>query len=342
MAEAQVPQVQVPQVPDTYRGRLAQFRILEESRHALIEELLDKLEKTEAKLQQTELDLHSEQNVRRRLQSEVVEARDRETALAEKASRRPYIIVLIDADAEGFIFHDRYITKGTKGGESAADEMLVKVRDYLRPLHDDLDKLDIMVRIFANLEGMANMLVREGKLRNLGQLRAFSTGFSSRIPFFDFVDVGIGKEGGSGRKVRENLHFHASSHQCRHILLGSSPNDASASLLQNIASDTTLTLIESAPLPSSIKSLNLKSTKLATLFTSPPPKTSSSRTGRPQLQLTSSRDDPNSTWLVIRPERSKSQGAGGDDTSSSLSISIGPDNTVSFGREGRDRRRIMG
>jgi hypothetical protein len=39
------------------------------------QELIEKLEKTEAKLAQTELDLASEQNVRRTLQSEVQEAK---------------------------------------------------------------------------------------------------------------------------------------------------------------------------------------------------------------------------------------------------------------------------
>ena len=85
----------------TYRERLAQFRILEEKRIELIEvfkrqplesrvmtknlqELLDKLEKTEARLAQTELDLNSEQNVRRTLQSEVHEAKAREDALSQK------------------------------------------------------------------------------------------------------------------------------------------------------------------------------------------------------------------------------------------------------------------
>jgi hypothetical protein len=57
-----------------------------------------------------------------------------------------------------------------------------------------------------------------------------------------------------------------------------------------------------------------------------------------------------STWLVIQPERSKSQAVGGrdrdrrragsEDDTSSLSISIGPDNTVSVD-SGR-RRRLMG
>jgi hypothetical protein len=56
--------------------------------------------------------------------------------------------------------------------------------------------------VYANLEGMANSLVREGRVRNLGQLRAFATGFCGRMAGFDWVDVGVGKEGGAGRKVR--------------------------------------------------------------------------------------------------------------------------------------------
>jgi hypothetical protein len=49
---------------------------------------------------------------------------------------------------------------------------------------------------------MANYLVRQDKVRNLGQLRAFATGFSGRISSFDFVDTGVAKEGSSARKVR--------------------------------------------------------------------------------------------------------------------------------------------
>jgi hypothetical protein len=53
------------------------------------QELLAKLETTEAKLAQTELDLKSEQNVRRTLQSEAAEAKGREDALIQKQVRRP-------------------------------------------------------------------------------------------------------------------------------------------------------------------------------------------------------------------------------------------------------------
>jgi hypothetical protein len=79
---------------------------------------------------------------------------------------------------------------------------MVRMREYLRPLYDDADALDIIVRVYSNLEGMANNLVRLDKVRNLGQLRAFATGFCGRVSSFDWVDTGVGKEGGSGRKVR--------------------------------------------------------------------------------------------------------------------------------------------
>ncbi|KAF2183323.1 hypothetical protein K469DRAFT_668343 [Zopfia rhizophila CBS 207.26] len=336
------------EAPTTYRERLAQFRILEEKRFELIEELLDKLEKAEAKLAQTELDLHSEQNVRRRLQAEVVEAKERESALAEKQARRPFVLVLIDADADGFLFQDKYITRRVQGGESLADEVLIRIREYLRTLSEDADTLDIIVRVYANLEGMANFLVRQDKVRNLGQLRAFSTGFCGRISSFDWVDVGIGKEGSAGRKVRENLSFYTSNTHLRHLILACSPADLPASLVSTLPLDK-MTLVESGPLPSSLTSLPVKTTKFPTLFIAPPPPKSPKPRGRtgPQLQLTQQENpDGGSTWLVIRPERSKSQGAalrrrgGPEDENSSLSISIGPDNTVSVD-SGR-RRRIMG
>jgi hypothetical protein len=99
-------------------------------------------------------------------------------------------------------FQDKYITKKAAGGEALADELLVRSREYLRTKFDDADSLDIIVHVYANLEGMANNLVRMDKIRNLGQLRAFSTGFTGRLPSFDWIDTGVGKEGGSGRKVR--------------------------------------------------------------------------------------------------------------------------------------------
>jgi hypothetical protein len=80
------------------------------------QEVLHKLEKVEAKLQQTELDLQSEQDARRRLQQDVLEIKERESSLVKAEccgfvgeaadrtkGRRPFAVVLVDADADGYV-----------------------------------------------------------------------------------------------------------------------------------------------------------------------------------------------------------------------------------------------
>jgi len=116
-------------------------------------------------------------------------------------------------------FQDKYVTRKAQGGEALADELNIRIREYLRELFEDADSLDIIVRVYANLEGMANYLVRLDKVRNLGQLRAFSTGFCGRITSFDWIDTGVGKEGGAGRKVRGTLPYRQSEGHGHHLLL---------------------------------------------------------------------------------------------------------------------------
>jgi hypothetical protein len=112
-----------------------------------------------------------------------------------------------------------------------------------------------------------------------------------------------------------------------------------------------VTLVESLPIPAALTELPLRVTKFPSLFVPPPTPKSPRPRGRngPQLQLMQQEDgDGGSTWLVIQPERAKSQAGNrlvkrrepSEDNDSNLSISIGPDNTVSVD-SGR-RRRIMG
>jgi hypothetical protein len=64
----------------------------------------------------------------------------------------------------------------------------------VRRVTGEPNRIDILVRAFANVSGLGAALVRDGRLNDVGQLRAFATGFSGRQAFFDFVDVGAGKE----------------------------------------------------------------------------------------------------------------------------------------------------
>jgi hypothetical protein len=50
------------------------------------------------------------------------------------------------------------------------------------------------VKAYANVEGLAQALVSDGKLGDKGQMRAFVAEFTNRLPICEFVDVGHGKE----------------------------------------------------------------------------------------------------------------------------------------------------
>lgn len=98
------------------------------------------------------------------------------------------------ANSESSQFRDSYLTRGEKGGEDAADALLAALQHYMRGLTGLPKNMDILVRAFANVSGLGQALVRDRRLQDIDQLRAFATGFSNRQVFFDFVDVGTGKE----------------------------------------------------------------------------------------------------------------------------------------------------
>lgn len=54
--------------------------------------------------------------------------------------------------------------------------------------------MDIMVRAYANLVGLAQACSQSGKLKHAADLGLFAVGFTKRQALFDFVEVGAGKE----------------------------------------------------------------------------------------------------------------------------------------------------
>lgn len=85
---------------------------------------------------------------------------------------------------------------GERGGQDAADELLMAVKHYLKKESSvpGLGGVEVLVRAFANVSGLGAALQRNGRLGDAQQLRAFTAGFSNRNAFFDFVDIGPGKE----------------------------------------------------------------------------------------------------------------------------------------------------
>jgi hypothetical protein len=83
------------------------------------------------------------------------------------------------------------------GGQSAADDFMGKVREYLVSLDPPINNartIPVIVKAYANLSGLAQACVRDKKVSSVGEMAQFWCGFTRRFPLVDFVDVGAGKE----------------------------------------------------------------------------------------------------------------------------------------------------
>lgn len=79
---------------------------------------------------------------------------------------------------------------------------------YVEDMPEIPKAVDIVVRAFASVSALARVLQGGRKVSDVSQFREFTTGFSNRHAFFDFVDVGPGKER-ADTKIRgtpSNLH----------------------------------------------------------------------------------------------------------------------------------------
>ncbi|KID83177.1 C-x8-C-x5-C-x3-H type zinc finger protein [Metarhizium guizhouense ARSEF 977] len=242
--------------------RLALLRGQFDQGLAWIEERLQKLEDTEAKLKQAELDLEHERTARRRLQ----QAND---LWEERQARRPFAVALIDADADGYMFPGRFIAKGEKGGEEAADMLLTELQDHLRVATAAPNGIDILVKAFANVGGLVTALKRRGTIQDENQLRAFLAGFNSRKAFFDFVDVGSGKER-ADCKVRQNFEYFLRNFQCQHLVVTCGHDAGYAPFLGQFVGDKEVvdrvTLLRGNPFLTVISDLGFKSTRFDSVF----------------------------------------------------------------------------
>ncbi|KAK8022579.1 hypothetical protein PG993_013346 [Apiospora rasikravindrae] len=252
---------------DVFRGRFANIRtgLTEEVDRGikLMEELLTRLDSTKLELHQTKLDLESESQTRRLLQQEKKEWEARE-------EKRPFVAALIDADADVYMFDEELFKKGEKGGVEASDALLAAVQSYLKETLGFSVEIDIVVKAFANMAGLREALQRRGTPCEIGQLRAFASGFNNRQALFDFVDVGSGKERADS-KIRENISFFVDSFQCKHLMLACGHDTGYAPFLGQFVADKQIadriTLIKGrSQLPTDIRRLELKRTQFNDVF----------------------------------------------------------------------------
>jgi hypothetical protein len=93
------------------------------------------------------------------------------------------------------IFSQTFLQQGALGGKQAA-----------KLLHDSIIKwasasvMDfpvdskVVVRVYANLQGLAQTCTRAGLVDSPVKVEEFARGFTCGKPLFDFTDVGAGKD----------------------------------------------------------------------------------------------------------------------------------------------------
>ncbi|KAL9635249.1 MAG: hypothetical protein Q9164_003591 [Protoblastenia rupestris] len=109
-------------------------------------------------------------------------------------SPRSFVVVLIDADADDYIFHARFLNKHALGGGEAADELYARIGGYLSILQLNPEDTDIIVRAYANFKSLSKACIAKKKMKNDVSISTVAQGFSQRRSLFDFVDVGSGKD----------------------------------------------------------------------------------------------------------------------------------------------------
>lgn len=92
-------------------------------------------------------------------------------------------------------FNDEFIQHGETGGRRAASQLYAAVQQHVETETNNIPLgARIVCRMYANVRGLGDVLVRKGIIEHLGVFEDFVRGFTRGKTSFDFVDVGAGKD----------------------------------------------------------------------------------------------------------------------------------------------------
>ncbi|KXL41833.1 hypothetical protein M433DRAFT_146227 [Acidomyces richmondensis BFW] len=183
-------------------------------------------------------------------------------------NRDPFVLVLIDGDC--LIFNSSFLRDGEDGGKNAAILLHDIVQRWaVENVIDCTTDVKIVVRVYANLKGLADGLMKTGVLSSSSQLEDFTRGFTNGKTLFDVVDVGYGKDR-ANCKLTELFELHLHDYHCRQILFGCSSDKCYTRLLRKYANDeevlSRVTLIGGIPFEKELVALPFRKRKFTGIF----------------------------------------------------------------------------
>ncbi|KAL4902074.1 hypothetical protein BDW74DRAFT_181236 [Aspergillus multicolor] len=150
--------------------------------------------------------------------------------LKELINRNSFVLVLIDADADGYIFKDKYYAD-IDGGLRAALDLRTAVQKYMKKAQPELAGLPIVVKAFANYDGLSQLLVRMKLFKSLLWLNNSAKSFSQAFDTCDFVVVGAGKDR-ADEKIKGVFKQFITNPTCRHVIFGACHDNGYVRLLE--------------------------------------------------------------------------------------------------------------
>ncbi|KAK3337556.1 hypothetical protein B0T19DRAFT_413070 [Cercophora scortea] len=232
----------------------------DDQKHALIEDLFAHINAITLKLSEAEVELRDKRDVIQLNRSRLEEVKTENQALKLEKARHVFASVVIDGDC--MPFKDELLRQGLDGGKKTASLLKQAVENELwsraSPDTDVSPNLQVLVRVYANMRGLAKTYKEMDILPDVASLDEFVRGFNMGDALCDFVEAGNGKEC-SDEKVKAMFRVHLADVHCHQILFGGTADNGYARLLGPCVEDEAargrITLIEGPPFANELADL---------------------------------------------------------------------------------------
>ncbi|OBT40544.1 hypothetical protein VE00_08996 [Pseudogymnoascus sp. WSF 3629] len=192
-----------------------------------------------------------------------------ETIRESSVNRSAFVLVLIDADPDGYVFDDKYLLRGTNGGREAALVLKSELQRELRQTSPNVAELPFILKLYANVDKLREAMFRHGIEEASNLLRDFCRGFCQTGGLSEFIDVGDGKDR-ADHQIKGVLEHFKENPCCMHIVLGGCHDNGYVCDLDIIKSEGSLqdriTLLKSFQTGRQYGDLPFKSIHLPSLF----------------------------------------------------------------------------
>ncbi|KAI8940674.1 hypothetical protein NX059_001944 [Plenodomus lindquistii] len=264
-----------PEAAQEFARRIKQLQIQDNERRDWLEATHARLEELIQKYSDSCSDLERERIAGRETQKLILEWEGRFTSLRQHVDDASFVLLLLDADADEYVFKDEYYLT-PEGGRKAACELHKLAKEYIGTLEPNLAHLPIVIKAFANGNGMSKFLSDFGVTKPSKSLWNFAKDFSQAHASSDFVLVGSGKDR-ADKKIKGYFEQFVRNPTCRHIILGASHDNGYVRMLEDFSSDDSVvervTLLHSYNIGKEFRNLPFRSTKMESVFRDASPKT---------------------------------------------------------------------